>query len=137
MGSLGGRSPLPLCSGCASTGQVMSAPLSDVPTATVPCGIDRRVAVEASRESRDEGARLAHIEAGALSISRDVVSLTKYKLRNGAAEPAKLLIKHPRLSGARMKNFPAGAEDNVGTGTALVPAQVAPRATSELVLDGR
>ena len=66
-----------------------------------------------------------------------MVSLTRYKLRNGAAEPAKLLIKHGRLSGARMKNFPAGTEDNVGTGTALVPAEVGARATSELVLDER
>jgi hypothetical protein len=36
-----------------------------------------------------------------------------------------------------MKNFPAGTEDNVGTGTALVPAEVRARDTRELVLDER
>ena len=36
-----------------------------------------------------------------------------------------------------MKNFPSGTEDNVGTGTALVPVQVAARGTIDLVLDER
>ena len=36
-----------------------------------------------------------------------------------------------------MKNFPAGTEDNVGTGTALVPVEVAARTTTDLVLDER
>jgi hypothetical protein len=136
-GGLVERGPLAIFAEGAFSGQGVTDPLPDGATATVPFGIDRRVAVELTRESHDEGARLFHIEAGALSISRDVVSLTRYKLRNGAAEPAKLLIKHSRLSGARMKNFPAGTEDNVGTGTALVPAQVGARSTSELVLDER
>jgi hypothetical protein len=47
------------------------------------------------------------------------------------------MIKHPRDGGARMNNFPAGTEDNVGTGTALVPTTVAARATADLVLDER
>ena len=47
------------------------------------------------------------------------------------------MLKHPRAGSARMNNFPAGTEDNVGTGTALVPATVAARATVELVLDER
>ena len=136
-GGLVERGPLAIFAEGAFSGQGVTNPLPDGATATVPFGIDRRVAVEVTRESRDEGARLYHIEAGSLSISRDVVSLTKYKLRNGAAQPAKLLIKHPRLAGGRMKRFPAGTEDNVGTGTALVPAEVGARTTSELVLDER
>jgi len=65
------------------------------------------------------------------------VSLTKYRLKNGADRAAKLMIKHPRIGGARMNGFPAGSEDNVGTGSALVPATLGPRATMELVLDER
>jgi hypothetical protein len=136
-GGLVERGPLAIFAEGAFSGQGVTDPLPDGATATVPFGIDRRVAVEVTRESRDEGSRLYHIEGGALSISRDVVSLTKYKLRNGAAQPAKLLIKHTRLSGGRMKRFPAGTEDNVGTGTALVPAEVGAHTTSELVLDER
>ncbi len=136
-GGLIERGPLAIFAEGAFSGQGVTDPLPDGATATVPFGLDRRVAVEVSRESRDEGARLFHIEAGTMTIARDVVSLTKYKLRNGAAEPAKLLIKHARVSGARMKNFPAGTEDNVGTGTAIVPVEVAARTTSDLVLDER
>jgi hypothetical protein len=136
-GGLIERGPLAIFADGAFSGQGVTDALPDGATATVPFGLDRRVAVEVSRESRDEGSRLYHIEGGMLTVARDVVSLTKYKLRNGAAEPAKLLIKHTRAAGARMKNFPAGTEDNVGTGTALVPAQVGARATLDLVLDER
>ncbi len=136
-GGLVERGPLAIFANGAFSGQGVTDPLPDGATATVPFGLDRRVAVEVSSGSRDEGARLFHIEAGQLTVSRDVVSLTTYKLRNGADEPARLLIKHTRVPGSHMKNFPAGTEDNVGTGTALVPAQVGPRATVELVLDER
>jgi hypothetical protein len=136
-GGLIERGTLAIFAQGAFAGQGVTDALPDGATATVPFGLDRRVAVEVSSESRDEGSRLYHIEAGALTVARDVVSLTTYKLRNGAAEPATLLIKHPRSPGARMKNFPAGTEDNVGTGTALVPVQVAARGTMDLVLDER
>ncbi|HVY40625.1 MAG TPA: DUF4139 domain-containing protein [Polyangia bacterium] len=136
-GGLVERGPLAIFADGAFAGQGVTDALPDGATATVPFGLDRRVAVEVSRESRDEGSRLYHIEAGALTVARDVVSLTTYKLRNGAAEPATLLIKHPRNPGARMKNFPSGTEDNVGTGTALVPVQVTARGTIDLVLDER
>jgi hypothetical protein len=136
-GGLLERGPLAIFTEGAFAGQGMTDPLPDGATATVPFGLDRRVAVEVTRESREEGARLYHIEAGGLTIVRDAVALTKYKLKNGAAEPAKLVIKHGRTAGARMKNFPAGTEDNVGTGSALVPVQLGARATTELTLDER
>jgi Domain of unknown function (DUF4139) len=136
-GGLVERGPLAIFAGGAFSGQGVTDALPDGATATVPFGLDRRVAVEVSRDSRNEGARLRHIEAGTLTIARDLVSVTKYKLRNGAGEPAKLLIKHARVAGARMKGFPPGTEDNVGTGSALVPVQIAGRATTDLVLDER
>ena len=76
----------------------------------------------ADRETREEGARLYHIEAGVLTIAREQVLLAQYQLRNGADHDAKMLIKHPRISGARLVSPPPGTEDNVGTGSALVPA---------------
>ena len=81
--------------------------------------------------------RLFKIEAGALTIARDTVTTTKYKLRNGADRTAKLLVRHPRVAGARLVRPPAGTEDNVGTGTALVPTQLAGRATQTLAVDER
>jgi hypothetical protein len=136
-GGLLEKGPLAIFSDGAFVGQGMTDPLPDGATATVPFAIERRVAVEISREHRDEGARLYHIEGAVLTVARDSVSLTKYHLKNGADRAAKLMIKHPRVGGARMNGFPAGTEDNVGTGSALVPATVGARATLELVLDER
>ncbi|MEA2700060.1 MAG: hypothetical protein QOI66_4331 [Myxococcales bacterium] len=118
-------------------GQGMTDPLPVGATATVPFALERTVAVDKDRESRQEGARLYHIEAGTISIARDGVTLTRYRLRNGADHTAKLLVKHPRLAGARLEKPPAGTEDNVGAGSALVPANVGPHATVTLTVDER
>lgn len=136
-GGLLERGPLAIFSDGSFVGQGMTDPLPDAGTTTVPFAIDRRVAVEVTHEHREEGTRLYHIEAGSVTIARDAVSLTKYHLKNGGDRPAKLMIKHPRAGSARMNNFPNGTEDNVGTGTALVPTTVAARATVDLVLDER
>ena len=136
-GGLLERGPLAIFSDGSFVGQGMTDPLPDGGTATVPFAIERRVAVEVTREHREEGARLYHIEAGSVTVARDAVSLTKYRLKNGGDRPAKLMIKHARAGSARMNNFPAGTDDNVGTGTALVPTTVAARATADLVLDER
>ena len=136
-GGLLERGPLAIFSEGAFVGQGMTDPLPDGATASVPFALDRSVAIESTRERREEGARLYHIEAGQLTIARETVLLTKYKAKNGADRVAKLVIKHPRTAGARMNNFPAGTEDNTGTGSALVPAPVGARATVDLTLDER
>jgi len=136
-GGLLERGPLAIFSEGAFVGQGMTDPLPDGATASVPFALDRSVAIESTRERREEGARLYHIEAGQLTIARETVLLTKYKAKNGADRVAKLVIKHPRAAGARMNNFPAGTEDNTGTGSALVPAPVGARATVDVTLDER
>jgi hypothetical protein len=136
-GGLLERGPLAIFEDGAFLGQGMTEALPADATATVPFALERTLAVEPQREAREEGARVFKIEAGALTIARDTVTTTKYKLRNGADRSAKLLVRHPRVSGARLVRPPAGTEDNVGTGTALVPAQVAGRATQTLTVDER
>src|SRR5262249_39238410 len=116
-------------------GQGMTDPLPDGATATVPFALERTVAGGAPRGDREEGARIYKIEAGALQIARDSVTLTKYKVRNGGVRVAKLLVKHPRNGNARLVKPPEGTEDNVGTGSALVPFQVDPNATATLSVD--
>jgi hypothetical protein len=136
-GGLLERGPLAIFSEGAFAGQGMTDPLPDGATASVPFAIDRRVAIDVSRENREEGARLFHIEGAVLTIARDSVSLTKYRMKNGADRAAKVMIKHPRINGARMNNFPAGTEDNVGTGSALVPVALGARGSMDVVLDER
>jgi hypothetical protein len=136
-GGLLERGPLAIFTEGAFLGQGMTEPLPDGATATVPFALERTIAVEQDRETREEGARLFHIEAGALTIAREQVTLSQYRLRNGADRDAKLMIKHARIAGSRLVAPPPGTEDNVGTASALVPTTVAARATAKLVVDER
>jgi hypothetical protein len=136
-GGLLERGPLAIFEEGAFLGQGMTDPLPEGAVATVPFALERTLAVEKSREHKEEGARLYRIEAGSLTVGRDVVTLTKYRLRNGAQRMAKLLLKHPRSPGARLHHPPKGTEDNVGSGSALIPTEVGTRATLELEVDER
>ena len=118
-------------------GQGMTDPLPDGATATVPFALERTMGIDKERDYREEGARIYKIEAGTLQIARDAVTLTKYRVRNGADHVAKLLVKHPRVGGARLVKPPEGTEDNVGAGSALVPVQLAANATATLTVDER
>jgi hypothetical protein len=136
-GGLLERGPLAIFAEGAFVGQGMTDPLPDGATATVPFALERTLAIEQNRDTRQEGARLFHIEAGALMIVREQVMLTHYRLRNGAAHDAKLMLKHARIGGARLVDPPHGTEDNVGTASALVPTTVAAHATVKLTIDER
>ncbi len=131
------RGPIAVFEGSSFVGQGMLDPLPSGATATVPFALERGVAVV--RESRfDEyGERIAKIENGELTIERDSVQITKYKVKNGLDAVAKVLVKHSRLPGSRLDKPPAGTEDNTGTGTALVPMAARAHGTSELVVDER
>jgi hypothetical protein len=104
---------------------------------TVPFALERSLAIESTTKQTDEGSRVAKIEAGEIFIERDSVVRTTYKIRNGGDKLAKLLVKHPRIPGSRLYHAPKNSEDNVGTGSVLVPMDVNARATQELVVDER
>ncbi len=131
------RGPIAVFEGGAFLGQGMVDPLPAGATATVPFALERAIAVDQDRKFDEQGGRLAKIENSELTVERDRVTLTKYRVRNGGDTPAKVLVKHPRIGGARLVSPPQGTEDNVGTGSALVPASIAPHATAELLVDER
>jgi hypothetical protein len=131
------RGPIAVFEGGAFLGQGMVDPLPAGATATVPFALERGIAVDQDRKYDEQGARIAKIENSELTIERDRVTQTKYRVRNGADLPAKMLFKHPRIAGSRLFGPPAGTEDNVGTGSALVPAKIAAHATAEFVVDER
>jgi hypothetical protein len=131
------RGPIAVFEEGAFLGQGMVDPLPDGATATVPFALERGIAVDEERKWDEQGARIAKIENAELTVERDSVTLTKYRLRNGGVEPAKILIKHPRINGTRLFQPPKETEDNVGTGSALVPTKIEPHATTELTVDER
>jgi hypothetical protein len=131
------RGPIAVFEAGSFLGQGMVDPLPAGATATVPFALERSLAVDQDQKSDEIGERVAKIQNGELWIERDLVRVTKYRVRNGGTDEAKILVRHPRIVGARLHNPPAETEDNVGTGTALVPGKVRPNATFEVVVDER
>jgi hypothetical protein len=131
------RGPIAVFEEGSFLGQGLVEPLPDAAVATVPFALERSIAVDKDRRWDEQGARLVKIENGELTVERDAVTLTKYRLRNGGEVAVKMLVKHPRQGGTRLFSPPKDTEDNVGTASALVPAKVSPHATEDLVVDER
>ena len=131
------RGPIAIFEDSAFLGQGMVDPLPAGATATVPFALERAIAIETERKSDELGERIAKIENSQLTIERDTVVKTTYRVRNGGDKAAKVLVKHARMGGSKLYSPPEGTEDNVGTGSALVPAKVGPNATVELLVDER
>jgi hypothetical protein len=136
-GGLLERGPLAFFGEGGFLGQGVIDPLPDGASATVPFGLERGLAVERSVEYLQEGARLFQVEAGNLVIERQVGPRTHYKVKSGMDQPHTLWLKHPRQNGMRFIQPPKGTEDNVGSGSALVPVEIPGHASKELVLDER
>lgn len=118
-------------------GQGMLEPLPPKGKATVPFALDRSIAVSSDRRTTEQGARLFRIEAGALYIERDSVTKTTYKVMSGSGETSKLIVRHPRMSSARLFKPPVGTEDDLASSSALVPIPLKPHGRAELVVDER
>jgi hypothetical protein len=131
------RGPIAVFEQGSFVGQGLLDPLPAGATATVPFALERAIGIDSHQDSDVQGARLAKIENGAVWIERDAVIKTSYAIENGGDGPAKILVKHPRIGGSRLFKPPAGTEDNVGAGTALVPVTVAAHDKGKLVVDER
>lgn len=131
------RGPIAVFEKGSFLGQGMLDSLPPAATATVPFALERGVAVEQSARHDERGARLYKIESGQLTVERDFVTMTSYKVTNGMKEPAKLLVRHPRRPGTRLFRPAPGTEDNAAQGNALVPIAVAASGRAELVVDER
>jgi len=131
------RGPIAVFEKGAFLGQGILEPLPPKATATVPFALERSLAVEREGRTLELGARLFKIEAGELVVERDSVTRTIYKIKNGSEQSAKLLVRHPRLNAARLYKPPAGTEDNLGAGNALIPIVVQAAARAELTVEER
>jgi hypothetical protein len=103
----------------------------------VPFALERSVALARDHRQDEQGARLYRIESGRLFIERDQVNRTIYRADNGGDRRAKLLVKHARQPGTRLFKPPPGTEDNTGTGSALLPAELGAHKKIELTVDER
>ena len=106
-------------------------------SATVPFAMEQSLAVERNVEYIQEGATLHQVEMSQLVIKRQVGPRTRYTVKSGNSRPSKLWLKHPRQPGSKLLSPPKDTEDNMGTGSALVPVQVGPQSAATVTLDER
>jgi hypothetical protein len=136
-GGLLERGPLAFFGEGGFLGQGVIESLPDAASATVPFALEQSLAIERRVDYIQEGSRLYMVDGGQLTIQRQVGPRTHYKIRNGAKDTRKLWLKHPRQAGSKLVNPPKHTEDNLGSGSALVPKEIAALATLELTLDER
>ncbi|MGB8932370.1 MAG: hypothetical protein WCC48_14090, partial [Anaeromyxobacteraceae bacterium] len=131
------KGPIAFFEAGAFLGQGVLEPLAAGGEATVPFALERGIAVDQDRKGETRDARLARIETGRLTLERDQVQLTTYRLRNGGDADAKVIVRHARAQGTRLVKPPDGTDDQVGKGTALVPVRVGAGASAELRVEER
>jgi hypothetical protein len=131
------RGPIAVFEKGSFLGQGLLEPLPPRATATVPFALERGVGIVLDEQHDEQAARLYRIEAGRLWIERDGVRRSTYRIDNGGDAAVKLLIKHARNAGTRLFKPPPGTEDNTGTGSALLPTNVAAHGKTELVVEER
>ncbi|UQA56590.1 DUF4139 domain-containing protein [Polyangium aurulentum] len=131
------KGPIAVFDDGAFLGQGMVDPLPPGAIATVPFALERSLAVTIDRKEDELSARLGRIESGQIFIERDWVYRTKYTVKNGSDLDARTLVKHGRIPGTRLHEPPKGSEDNVGTGSALVPVSIPKRNTGVLDVEER
>jgi hypothetical protein len=131
------KGPIAVFDDGAFLGQGMVDPLPPGAIATVPFALERGIAVTTDHTQDELSARLSKIEGGQIYIERDYVYHSKYTISNGTDFDARTLVKHPRNPGTRLENPPKGTEDNIGTGSALVPFVTPKRGTNTLDIEER
>ena len=136
-GTASSGGPSPSWSPASSSAQGVLEPLASGADATVPFALERAIALQSEQRWDQQSARSRRIEAGQLTIERDQVLRTTYKVQNGQAQSARVLVRHPRQSGMRLHAAPPGTQDRVAMGNALVPVEIAARSTAEGMVDER
>jgi hypothetical protein len=131
------RGPIAIFEKGAFLGQGLLAPLAAGAETTVPFALERGLAIETEQKWEQKDARLARIDAGALTIERDQVLRTTYKLRNGMEKVAKAIIRHPRQPQMRLVDPPKETDDQVGERKALVPVEIAAAGETQLSIEER
>ncbi len=131
------RGPIAIFEQGAFLGQGLLEPLASGAEATVPFAVDRALAIDVRQKSDSRDVRVARIEAGRLTLERDQVLQTTYRVRNGTQDEVKLVLRHRRTPDMRLHQPPSGTEENVGRSTAMVPTVVKARATEEVTVEER
>lgn len=131
------RGPIAVFEKGAFLGQGVVDALPADAQATVPFALMRSLSIEVESNFDQRGARLYSVQQGVLTIERDQATLTEYKVRNGDRERARLLVRHRRVSGAKLWNPPKGTEELSTESAALIPVDVPAHGKASLLVEER
>jgi hypothetical protein len=105
--------------------------------ATVPFALIRSLSISSKTTHDQRGARLYSVRDGQLSIERDQATIVEYKVTNGDAERARVLIRHPLSGGAKLWDPPKGTEQLSSEKAALLPIDVPANGKASLMAEER
>jgi len=129
------RGPLTIYGAGGFLGQGVLSPMPDGASTFVPFALDRTLAVERREEYADGGARLVRIVDGRVTVDGYRARRTRYQIRNGGGDAAKVYLQHAVRGDAELHEPPEGTE-TVAAGV-LVPARVGPQDEREVVVEER
>jgi hypothetical protein len=103
-------------------GVVESLPING--RATVPFALMRSLSIKSETTHDQRGSRLYSVEDGQLTVESDQATIVEYKVTNGDAERARVLLRHPLSPGAKLWDPPKGTEELSSEQAALLPVDV-------------
>jgi len=127
------KGPISVMADGAFLGQGVLDTLPKDAQAFVPFALDKSLVVEHSESYGEEQGSLVRVQRGMVTIERFSQRKTRYHVRNGSRDAAKVYVRHARWGEAELVAPPAGTE--LSPNKALVPIAVAAagEATLEVV----
>jgi hypothetical protein len=123
------KGPLAVLENGAFLGQGVLDTLPKDAHAFVPFALDKTVVVETSGTFSEEQGSLVRIQRNLVTVQRFSQRKTRYRVRNGGAEPTKLYVRHQRWGEAELVQPPEGSE--LSPGKALLPVEVAAKSEKD------
>jgi hypothetical protein len=124
------KGPLAVLENGAFLGQGVLDTLPRDAHAFVPFALDKTVVVEPEESYSEEQGALVRVQRNLVTVQRFSQRKTRYRVRNGGSEAAKVYVRHPRWGQAELINPPSGSE--LTPGKALIPTKVPEKGQAEL-----
>lgn len=129
------RGPISVLGQGTFLGQGVLETLPRGATSFVPFALDQSLVVERSHSVDEADAKLVRITGDQVIVERFRERKTRYALRNGGEEGAKVYLRHERWHGADLVDPPEGTRRTEHD--ALIPARVAGKGKAKLTVRER
>lgn len=136
-GGLMEKGPIAIFEKGAFLGQGVVDSLPSRAKSTVPFALVRSLAISSEQRSDVRDLRLYSAAGGYLTIEQDYAQITIYHVQNGEPEDVRLLVRHSRNQQAKLFEPPAGTEEDLAAGVALLPIVIKSYQKGDLTVEER